>query len=330
MRTGWRSGAGRILVCVALAAAVSAGAVGAQQNQQQSRSPDGSRDCRCVDDDGNPIDNCTCFRMPDVEAMVRPFTRPRLGVSVSTSQGEDLDRQGARVTDVLDDGPAADAGIREGDIITSVDGRSLFEPLDPDVERGFDLDESVPVQRLLAIARDLDPGQQVQVAYLRDGQSHTTTVEARRLPASAFSYGVDGWDPERFRAQMQRLNEGLKGFDFRVDSLGGHVRALRGAMPLPMMGGIAARRYGLQLVELNEGLGRYFGTTQGVLVTDVDDDSTLGLQAGDVVLGVGARDVDTPERLLRILGSYTSDEDVTLRVRRDDRELEVRGRLPND
>lgn len=330
MRTGWCRRAGWIFGFGTLAAGLSAAAVGAQQNQQEPRARDQSRDCRCVDDDGNPIDNCTCLQLPDVEAMVRPFMRPRLGVSVSTSQDGDLDGQGARVTDVLDDGPAADAGIREGDIITSVDQHSLSEPLDSDVERGFDPDESVPVQRLLAIARDLEPGQQVEVEYLRDGESHTATVEARRLPASAFSYSGPGWDPERFRRQLQGLNEGLRGFDFRVDSLGDRVRGLRGSMPFSMRGGMAAGRYGVQLVQLNEGLGHYFGTTEGVLVTDVDDDSTLGLQAGDVVLGVGSREVDTSERLLRILASYASDEDITFRVRRDNRELEVRGRLPND
>lgn len=324
---GWWRWVGRVFAFGVLATVLTATATSAQQNQQQQRQQ--NQECRCVDADGNPIDNCTCFRMPDVEAMVRPFARPRLGISVTTSQGDDLDRQGAQVTDVLEDGPADEAGIREDDIITSIDGHSLFEPLDPDVEQGFDLDESIPVQRLLAIARDLDPGEQVEIDYLRDGQSHTTTVEARQLSGSAFTYAGPGWDPERFREQLRGLNEGLRGFDFRVDSLGDRVRVLRGSMPFAI-GGTVARRYGLQLAELNEGLGHYFGTTEGVLVVDVDEDSALGLQPGDVILSVGSREVDTPQRALRILGSYASGEDIDFRVRRDNQEVEVRGRLSDN
>ena len=182
MKTGWSSATGRILALSAFAVAVAASPVAAQQS---------STDCRCVDRDGDQIERCTCFRMPRVEGLLRGLsfadTRPRLGISVSTSQGAELDAQGARVTQVLEDGPADDAGIREDDVITRIDGQSLFDPLPGDAEDDFDLDESIPVQRLLAIARQLEPGQEAEIEYLRDGEARSTSVEAEDLSESWLS-----------------------------------------------------------------------------------------------------------------------------------------------
>ena len=64
-------------------------------------------------------------------------------------------------------------------------------------------------------------------------------------------------------------------------------------------------------------------------MVDVAGDSALGLEAGDVILRVGERVATTPERALRILGSYGEDEDIPLHIRRDGREISVMGRLTN-
>jgi serine protease Do len=94
-----------------------------------------------------------------------------------------------------------------------------------------------------------------------------------------------------------------------------------------VVGLLGSSRYGLELIELNEGLGDYFGTSEGVLVTGLDEDSTLGLRPGDVILRVGDRDVTTPDRVLRLLGTYEDGEEVTFRVRRNGSEMSVMGRL---
>ena len=274
-------------------------------------------DCRCVDRDGNAIENCTCFVMPDVDRLVASrlgdgfrmafsLARPRLGVTVSADQDGALDAQGARVTDVMDDGPADDAGIQAGDIITNVAGRSLFEPLPGDVEEDFDLDRSIPVQRLLAIARDLEPGQDVAVEYVRDGQSRSTDLEVEDL-AGVWGMNMRGL----MRPEMDR---GLR-----------DIRIFREGLPGVRAPGTA--RFGLELIPLTPGLGTYFGTEEGVLVTEVSAESILGLQAGDVILRVGDREATSPERVRRILATYGSDEDVTFRVRRQGNEIDVLGRL---
>lgn len=348
MKTGWWRKTGWGIAFAGLAIVAWAPGASAQADDQ---------DCRCVDSDGNAIENCTCFVMPDipdVDALMAlgpdgrfEFSsaafRPRLGVTVSTDQDDVLDAQGARVTDVMDDGPAYDAGIREGDIITDVAGQSLFEPLSGDVEEEFDLDESLPVQRLLAIARELDPGEAVEVGYLRDGEARTTSVEVQDLAGAWGAWG------RNFRAeimpQMEELREQLRGRDFRgeimpqmerlreqlrqqsrdLDRTRRDLRGFNGREPFAIAPGMA--RYGLQMSELTPGLGQYFGTDEGVLITDVDQDSPLGLLPGDVILRVGDREASSPEQVRRILASYGPDEEVTFRVRRQGSEIDVLGRL---
>ena len=81
---------------------------------------------------------------------------------------------------------------------------------------------------------------------------------------------------------------------------------------------------GVHLEPLNEELGEYFGGDDGVLVTDVVEESTLGLRPGDVILSVGGREVSEPDDVVRILRSYEEDEPVTLTVRRQGEQMQLR------
>lgn len=330
-RMGWLLAVGALAVL----GAPDAGA--AQQTREREQ------ECRCVDAAGDPIEDCTCFRMPRFDMAFAPFAaRPRLGISVSSDQGATFDAEGARVTSVIEDGPAYEAGLREGDVITRMDGQSLLQSLAADVEEGFDVDESLPVQRLMSIARGLEAGEEVEIEYLRDGQRRTTTVEAREISPRSFAYSIEPermrmdaermrFDAERLREELRGLREGMREFEFRFDDpeAGGDrdVTILRGRGAPFVFGPLGSARYGLELVELNEGLGAYFGTTDGVLVTDVDEDSQLGLRAGDVIQRVGDREAETPERVLSLLRTYDDDEEIRFRIRRDGREIDVAGRL---
>lgn len=303
-------------------------------------------ECRCVDADGNEIENCSCFRTPQIEGLLSRYgmaqQRPRLGVSVDQGQPARFDADGALVTEILGDGPADLAGIRDGDVIVSLNGQSLTESIGADRERSFDLDGSAPVQRLLALARDLEPGQDVEIEYLRDGTRERTTLEAEDLSDRWGSTTVTArpmWDAERFRAQMRSLTDGMRrrGFhsdapdhDVRLHLEGrerGEARVLGGDGFLYGFGGGLARQHGLELVELNPGLGAYFGTDSGVLVIDVDASSELGLQQGDVILRIGDRMVETPDRVRRIVSSYGFDEEIDFLVLRNGDEITVTGRL---
>jgi hypothetical protein len=338
MKTMRRRGRGAhttlTLGLLAVAGLATATVAAAQQERPRTRS-----ECHCVDADGHEIEDCTCLRSFGSGDLARGLalyrgSRARLGINVATDQGASLDARGVRVQSVTPDSPADDAGLRVGDVITRVDGHGLLDPLDGDVERDFDLDRSIPAQRLLAIVRDLDPGQEVELRYERDGRSHTVTVEARDLPGwTGFDLRTPAWERSDMADRVRELGDRMRTFQFEApqgrfhlfsDSAdGGRFRVLASpGADIAFFGGAS----GLELIQLNPGLAGYFGTEGGVLVADVPEDSPLGLQPGDVVLAVGDREVDSPEHLRRILRSYAGDEEITFRIMRHEREMSVRGR----
>ncbi|HSM36406.1 MAG TPA: PDZ domain-containing protein [Longimicrobiales bacterium] len=209
------------------------------------------------------------------------LSRAQLGVSI---EDDDL---GARVSSVLEDGPAEEAGLREGDVIVALDGTDLgssIEDEDEDEDWG-------PTRRLMRLMADVEPGDDVRVDYLRDGRRQSVIVTARRRGGVFVTRGVP------------------LGGAFRVDGEPG------GAWRFAMFGG---EFRGAKLADVNAGLGSYFGVDSGALVLDVDDDANdLGLRPGDVIVEIGGRKVEDSSDAYRILGSYERGERLRVVVVRE-------------
>ena len=275
-------------------------------------------------------------------------SRIRLGLYLDADQSRRFDRDGALVTGVMRNSPADEAGPEEGDVITVFEGQVLTVPLpDSDVERDLDLDRSLPAQRLLALAGDLEEGQTVEIRFLKDGANDAVTVEADEFEypeVRAFGAGqgfgwTRGWNGD---AEYLRTFENLRGLNDRLMVLGDRLQdgdlADRPMVLGDRLEGLQVRvpgtfnfsygvtsTEGVEFIELNPELGEYFGTDTGVLVVEVDEDSTLGLLAGDVVLAVGARDTETVGRVLRLIRSYDEDEPIRFRIIRQGSELVTEG-----
>ncbi len=260
-------------------------------------------------------------------------SRTRLGLYLDQGQSRRFDRDGALITGVMRDSPAEDAGLQNGDVITVFQGQVLTVPLpDSDVERDLDLDQSLPAQRLLALARDLEPGQTVEIRYLRDGASSTVSVEAEEFEfPEVRTFGVapdliwDGeWDGDRWSFGMHENFSGELADRLSVirDRLG-DIQVIEPGRFNFSFGRTSAE--GVEFIDLNPELGEYFGSDNGVLVVEVDEDSTLGLMAGDVVLAVGAREAETVGRVLRLIRSYEEDEPIRFRIIRRGSELVAEG-----
>jgi S1-C subfamily serine protease len=224
-----------------------------------------------------------------VYAMVQ--SRARLGVALGEPR-QVGDRTGVAVSQVVDGGPAARAGIRQGDVLLALDGQPLGEE---------------PGGRLVALMGDVEPGDTVAVLLHRDGRDHTLQVVTDRASPMTIRFGERGIPGV--------LHPGFDPGPIIAEALG--ERGLRAVGPL--------RRHELEMVAVNPELGRYFGVTEGVLVANIAAESTLGLRPGDVLISIGGRSVRDAAHARSILASYRADEEVEMQVVRDRRTITVRG-----
>jgi predicted metalloprotease with PDZ domain len=97
-------------------------------------------------------------------AMAGEFGRAILGVQLEKA----ADAPGARVREVSPGGPAAEAGIRAGDVIVAVNGTTVSG--------------EEPARQVLDIMRDIRPDTRVNVRVLRDARPREFTVTVRSGP----------------------------------------------------------------------------------------------------------------------------------------------------
>jgi membrane-associated protease RseP (regulator of RpoE activity) len=241
--------------------------------------------------------------------------RARLGIKVNL-QARESDSLGAYVDAVTPGGPAAKAGIRSGDVITKVDGKSVLAGGAAE-QRGER--ESLPGLRLIELAARLEPGDTVALEYRRGRDRNTASVVTEEEPDLVVRGGPDGRNfAMRFFRPGGPGEVRLPAGDFieRFDAPMAYREFFSGS-PL-------AR---LELAPMNEELGEYFGTDEGVLVISSPADAGLGLKGGDVVLSVDGRKPAGPSHLLRILRSYERGETFKLEVQRARKRETVTARL---
>jgi S1-C subfamily serine protease len=242
--------------------------------------------------------------------------RARLGIKVNL-QARGTDSIGAYVDAVTPSGPAAQAGIRSGDLITKLDGTSVLSRGSAQGVADHQ-NASLPGLRLIELAARLEPNDTVPIEYRRGSDRRTVQVVTEDEPDVAYM-GAPPRAMLRFRGpggteDDPRMPAGE--FFERVAPPGAHWDVLARS-PL-------AR---LELAPLNSDLGQYFGVNQGVLVISAPPDSALGLKGGDVVLAVDGRRPAGPSHLLRILRSYESGESFKLDILRNHKRETVTARL---
>ena len=237
--------------------------------------------------------------------------RARLGVVVRTAADEETDQIGA-VLESVDAGSAAgEAGLEAGDIIVSFAGEVLtgrYPPADPD--------ESEPAIKLIDLVRDYDPGDEVTVEYRRGDRTQSTIVTldggGGLVGSRLFIGGPGDFDFEFPELPRVGFGQAPRSDDVRVQLRGPGSRG--GFTVLSIIGDVWSD---IELVGLNEDLGRYFGTEEGLLVIAPPSHEGVELQSGDVILSIDGREPRSPSRALRILRSYEEGETVNLEIMRD-------------
>jgi membrane-associated protease RseP (regulator of RpoE activity) len=235
------------------------------------------------------------MEQPDRLMRIVMSRRARLGIKVNL-QARDTDSLGAYVESVTPNGPAAKAGLRSGDVITKLDGKSVLAG--GRAEQQGDQRQSLPGLRLIELAAKLEPADTVAVEFLRGRDRRTVSVVTEDEP-DVFTMRLP---PPGAPHDDMRMLVG----DFPEMGPGDRFEFLAGS-PLG----------DLELAPLNPELGAYFGTTDGVLVIRAPKDGSVGLKVGDVVQAVDGRKPAGPSHLMRILRSYDRGETFKLDLLRN-------------
>lgn len=207
-------------------------------------------------------------------------TRAVLGINISSGiVGEDR-ANGVEILGVSPRGAAAEAGLKPGDVVVELNGKSLAG-----------VDGGGPRDRFLQILGEVDPGEKVAIKYLRDGKSASTVVTARAAENRMFTMAV----PPGPAGVAGRWTAGGPRFAFR-QAMGVFGNA--------------------EFAPMTPKLGQYFGVDKGLLVVRAPRDTRLKLEEGDVVLDIDGRVPASPSHALRILGSYQPGEKVKINAMR--------------
>lgn len=229
----------------------------------------------------------------------------QIGVTVRDVEEDDLKRAkldasaGVVVEDVSEGSPAEKAGIKDGDIITEFDGERV---------RG--------VRQFTRLVQETPARRKVQAAVLRDGQRVTISVETRES------------DGARMFGKLDRLHD--------MEALVPKIMRDTPAPPPPAFRGFdgllgrSSSALGITVDDISPQLRSYFGVTDGVLVTSVNDDSSAaraGLKAGDVITSIDGESVNAPADLRRRTQRLSAGDEFTLGVVRDKKTLTLKGKL---
>ncbi len=220
------------------------------------------------------------------EYFLPPPRRAMLGVNVG---GTEPNGGGVRVDGVSPGGPAAEAGVKAGDVIVAVSAKPVTTG-----------------RELVRAMEAVEPGEKIELGLKRDGKPLKLEVEAR--PVDQLFITAPGALPA-IRALPALPAVGAMpaegDFHWLLDAWGD-----------------------AEFVTLTPGLGRYFGADKGVLVARAPEDTALGLKDGDVIVAIGGREPQSSSHAMRILRSYQPGETVEIRILRDRRAQSLNARIP--
>ncbi len=225
-----------------------------------------------------------------------------LGVDISDVSTERLsalklkEEKGVEVTMVDEDAPAGKAGIKEHDVILSMNGTSI--------------ESQVQLKRMI---RETPPGRVVTFGISRDGQPMTIKVQLADR-----------------RKQYAWVGPKMKDFHVEIPSI-----SINPEMEIPQINVVVVRssaRSGLMVENITAQLGEFFGVKDGngVLVRAVEKGSRgekAGFRAGDIIVKINDKPVHDTGDFTDVMHSRESGT-VSVGVIRDKKEQNLNLELP--
>ncbi len=238
-----------------------------------------------------------------------PFERSYLGIQTVEITKENYAKfglaqvRGVGIEKVVENSPAANAGLQNGDVIVRFEGEEIKSVL-----------------KLTRLIGEIAPEQTAKITVLRGGAEREFSVtlgkrELPSLPMGNFRFENTPALPALPRTP-QAQTVPLPSFG---SGDGNNVFIWRGA---------ANRQIGVGTVALTKQLGDYFGVPEGrgLLISNVRENSpaaNAGLKAGDIIVEVEGKEVKGQTDLIRAL-SEKNEGDVSLTIVRERNRQTVR------
>jgi serine protease Do len=211
------------------------------------------------------------------------------------------EERGVEVTTVDQDAPAGKAGVKEHDVILTINSQSV---------------ESV--QQLVRMIHEIPAGRSIDIGISRDGQLSTLKaqlVERNKTFGSEREFNWGGVMPPVNIPAINFPKLAMPEMDFQT------VVVMRSPV-----------RSGLMVENLTPQLGDFFGAKNGVgvLVRSVEKGSraeAAGFHAGDVILKVNGSAVNDCSDFTRLLKGHAENK-ASVTVLRDRKELNITITLP--
>ena len=288
----------------------------------------------------------------------RTSERPVIGVILGDSGDK-----GVEVLGVSPDGPSDRAGVRQGDIIVAAGGRVLSE-IDEEGDAGNGLrtalrDIKADEPLVVTVERDEQVLDLTVVPEIREPLSWQSVVRFPTAPVSPDSPDAPRavTAPESTitieRIVVPEINSAE--ITVQIEQMRSEIekrRALREVSrvapvdgeweielhELSELGNFALQdanawfglpmAEGLQLAEIDPGLGEYFKTDRGVLVLKARADNDLQLESGDVILQVGDTRVNSPAEFMRALRGLNSGDELVMDIKRHRKDRTLKTKMP--
>ena len=273
--------------------------------------------------------------------------RAMIGVVLDSSE------KGVTLTAVTPGGPAEKAGLRAGDRLLEINGRSVMATTPSAAASG-----SHDGDAMVAVTRDLlagvEPDSKVRIAYERDGKRRDVEVVAERRESWDWPVLAGSLEAPLVTQTIDReiaviVNDATReamsaaahaAAEARVASVEAHAASREAHREAARAMADAGREYrrvmvyregsmhDLRLAEINPELGRYFGTDRGVLVLDKGKDSLPELRRGDVITSIGGQVVESASGAMRAFGAHEAGSSINIEVMRDRKRQVVVATVP--
>jgi S1-C subfamily serine protease len=216
-----------------------------------------------------------------------------IGVTVTDQSG---DSAGVLIESVQEGTPATRAGLQKGDVVLEFDG-----------------ERTRSARQFTRLVRETPPGRSVRMTVMRGGSKRTLDITPE--PRNSVTL-------QRFpQITGDALRVFPRDFNFNFDAQGFFNEGFFAS----------GRRLGVAVSPLSDQLATYFGVKEGVLVSEVIENTpaaSAGLKAGDVITAANGRGVQSTQDLTREVRDTQPGSTIELKVTRDRKELTLKATMP--